>query len=53
MYTGTLIEDLMKTVETAERRSLQAGSQEEKLSHFYAVAQSELTQHEPLLAGAA
>ena len=53
MYTGTLIEDLMKTVETAERRSLQAGSQEEKLAHFYAVAQSELTQHEPLLAGAA
>ena len=53
MYTGTLIEDLMKTVETAERRSLQARSQEEKLEHFYAVAQSELTQYEPFLAGAA
>jgi len=53
MYTGTLIEDLMKAVETAERRSLQARSEEEKLAHFYAVAQSELTQSETLLAGAA
>ena len=53
MYTGTLIDDLMKAVETAERRSLQARSQEEKLEHFYAVAQSELTQYEPFLAGAA
>jgi hypothetical protein len=53
MYTGTLIEELMKTVETAERRSLQARSQEEKLAHFYAVAQSEFTQYETSLAGAA
>jgi len=53
MYTGTLIEDLMKTVETAERRSLQARSQEEKLAHFYELAQSELRQPEPFLAGAA
>jgi len=53
MYTGTLIEDLMKTVETAERRSLQVRSQEEKLAYFYAVAQSEITQYEMSLAGAA
>lgn len=53
MYTGTLIEELMKTVETAERRSLQARSQEEELAHFCAIAQSEVTQYEPSLAGAA
>jgi len=53
MYTGTLIDDLMKAVETAERRSLQARSPEEKLAHFYEMAQAELTQPEPFLAGAA
>jgi hypothetical protein len=53
MYTGTLIDDLMKTVEKAEKRSLQARSPEQKLAHFYAVAQFELTQYESVLAGAA
>ena len=53
MYTGTLIEELMKTVETAERRSLQTRSEEEKLAHLYAVAQFELTQYETPFAGAA
>jgi len=53
MYTGTLIEDLMKTVENAERRSMQSGSQEEKLAHFYTLAQSELAQAEPRLLGVA
>ena len=53
MYTGTLIDDLLKTVEKAEKRSWQARSQEEKLAHFYTVAQFELTQVESLIAGAA
>lgn len=46
MYTGTLIDELMKAVERAERRSLQASSPEEKLAYFYSVAQSELAQFE-------
>ncbi len=53
MYTGTLIEDLMKTVEHNEKRSLQVGSQDEKLAHFYTVSQFELTQFESTLGGAA
>jgi hypothetical protein len=53
MYSGTLIDELMKTVERAERRSLQSSSAEEKLAHFYAVAQFEITQYESALAGAA
>jgi hypothetical protein len=53
MYTGTLIDELTNAVERAERRSLQARSPEEKLAYFYAVAQSELAQHEPQLQGAA
>lgn len=53
MYTGTLIEDLMKTVEHAERRSLEVLSADEKLEHFYAIAQFEITQFESSLAGVA
>ena len=53
MYTGTLIEDLMRTVERVEKRSLQARSQDEKLAHFYTLAQSELAQYEPQLLGVA
>ena len=53
MYTGTLIEDLVETVERNERRSMQAGSQEEKLAHFYTLAQSELAQLESQLLGVA
>jgi hypothetical protein len=53
MYSGTLIDDLMKAVEKSERRSLQASTPEEKLAHFYAVAQNEITQYETMLAGAA
>ena len=53
MYTGTLIDELMKAVERAERRSLQASSPEEKLAYFYSVAQSELAQFESPLQGAA
>jgi hypothetical protein len=53
MYKGTLIEDLMKTVEDAERRTLEMLSAAEKLEHFYAIAQFELTQFESSLAGVA
>jgi len=53
MYTGTMIEDLMKAVESTEKRSLQARSPEQKLEYFYAVAQCELTRFESALAGAA
>jgi hypothetical protein len=53
MYTGTLIDDLMETVERTEKRSLEARSQEEKLAHFYAVSHLELTQFDFNLAGVA
>jgi hypothetical protein len=53
MYTGTLINELMATVERTEKRTTQARSQEEKLAYFYNVAQSELTEFESSLAGVA
>jgi hypothetical protein len=53
MYTGTLIDDLIKTVERAERCSQRLLSSEEKLAHFYQVAQFETTQFETRLAGVA
>jgi hypothetical protein len=53
MYSGRLIDELMKTVERTERQSLQARTAEEKLAHFYAVAQKEITQYETMLVGAA
>jgi len=55
MYTGTLIDQLMDTVERAEartdRRSLDTRSQEERLAYWYAVAQQEVAQFESSLAG--
>jgi len=53
MYTGTLIEDLLKTVERTEQRSLKAYSQEEKLAYFYTLAQSEVGPIESQLLGVA
>jgi hypothetical protein len=53
MYTGTLIDELMETVERSERRSLTAILQEEKLVYFYSQAQSELAGFESQLMGAA
>lgn len=53
MYTGTLIESLLETVERTEKRFLKERSQEEKLAHFYAISQFELAQFEPSLAGVA
>jgi len=53
MHSGTLIDQLMATVERTEKRVMQASSQEEKLAYFYTVAQSELAQFESNLAGVA
>jgi len=53
MYTGTLIEELMETVERTERRSLEGRSEEAKRAHFYSLSQFELTQFESMLAGVA
>ena len=61
MYTGTLIDQLIATVERteartevrADRRSLDTRSQEEKLAYWYAVAQQEVAQFESSLAGVA
>ena len=61
MYTGTLIDQLIATVERTEartearvgRRSLDTRSQEEKLAYWYAVAQQEVAQFESSLAGVA
>jgi hypothetical protein len=57
MYTGTLIDQLMDTVERtqarADRRLQDTLSQEEKLAYWYAVAQQEAAQFESSLAGVA
>jgi hypothetical protein len=56
-YTGTLIDELIATVERSEahadRRLPDARSQEEKLAYWYAVAQQEAAQFESSLAGVA
>ena len=51
MYTGTLINDLMATVERAEQRARQTIEDKElrMLEAIYAAA----LQHEPVLVGAA
>jgi hypothetical protein len=53
MYTGTLIEDLMETVERIARCSSEFRSQEERLADFYTFSQLELAQLESSLAGVA
>ena len=64
MYTGTLIDHLIATVERTEARTevrtepidmrlLDTRSQEEKLAYWYAVAQQEIAQFESSLAGVA
>jgi hypothetical protein len=60
-YTGTLIDELIATVERTEartearvdRRLQDLRSQEEKLAYWYAVAQQEVAQFESSLAGVA
>jgi hypothetical protein len=57
MYTGTLIDQLIATVERTEarvdRRPQETHSQEEKLAYWYAVAQQEVAQFDSSLAGVA
>jgi hypothetical protein len=54
MYTGTLINDLMKTVRRAEDNLRQQDhAEQEKLQHWYAVAQDEMAQFDSSLAGVA
>jgi hypothetical protein len=59
MYTGTLIDQLIATVEQTEARVdsrlrlLDNRSQEEKLAYWYAVAQQEVAQLDSSLAGVA
>lgn len=56
-YTGTLIDELIATVERSEAQAdgllLDTRSQEEKLAYWYAVAQQEVAQFETSLAGVA
>jgi hypothetical protein len=60
MYTGTLIDELIATVERTESRIdnrslrlLDNRSQEEKLAYWYLVAQREVAQLDSSLAGVA
>jgi hypothetical protein len=60
MYTGTLIDELIATVERTEAhtrsrrlRLLDNGSQEEKLAYLYALAQQEGANADANLAGVA
>ncbi len=53
MYTGTLIDDLMATVERAERRALRKSSDEEVgMLQMFEIDAAQMDS-EPLLAGAA
>ena len=53
MYSGTLIDDLIKTVERTERLAVTEASQPEVVEYWHAVSQNELTQFESTLAGVA
>lgn len=56
MYTGTLIDDLIATVERAQKHAYARGdSREERLAYCYAPASPlyEMGQREPNLVGAA
>ena len=54
MYTGTLIEDLIATVERArEQAYTQVNSRDEKLAYCYTPAPYKLSQREPDLLGVA
>ena len=60
MHTGTLIDQLIATVERTEARSdarslrlLDDRSQEEKLAYWYSVARQEVAQLDSSLAGVA
>ena len=53
MYKGTLIDDLITTVERAETSQRLDRERESKLAYWYAIAQSELASLNYELVGAA
>jgi len=54
MYTGNLIDELMRTVDRAEEQAQEeAQVQEAKLAYWYAAAQQEMARFEQTLLGAA
>jgi hypothetical protein len=53
MYSGTFIDDLIKTVERAERLATTEASQPEEMEYWHATSQTELGQFESPLAGVA
>jgi hypothetical protein len=54
MYTGTLIEDLIATVEQANQQAYtQVNSRDENLAYCYTPAPHQLSQREPNLLGVA
>jgi hypothetical protein len=53
MYSGTLIDDLIKTVERTERHATTDLSQPLEMEHWHAISQNELAQFESSLAGVA
>ncbi|HXY07064.1 MAG TPA: hypothetical protein VEI52_04345 [Terriglobales bacterium] len=53
MYSGTLINDLIETVEQVEKCSQKLLSSDEKLAHFYQMAQFEMAHLESRIAGVA
>jgi hypothetical protein len=53
MYSGTLIDDLIKTVERTEGLAPAETSQPHEMEYWHAVSQNELAQFESSLAGVA
>lgn len=53
MYSGTLIDDLIKTVERTERHVGVDDSQHQEMACWQAIPQNELAHYESSLAGVA
>ena len=53
MYSGTMIDDLIKTVERTQRLATTKPSQPEEMEYWHAISQNELVQFESSLAGVA
>jgi hypothetical protein len=53
MYSGTFIDDLIKTVARAERLATTEASQPEEIECWHTISQTELAQFQSSLAGVA
>jgi hypothetical protein len=53
MYSGTLIDDLIQTVERTQKIAATETSQPVETEYWHAVSQNQLTQYESSLAGVA